>query len=304
MKTKNASHKGLGFLLIVSLIIINLSVMAQDVNQPLLKDYNSISIYKIPITQVNQAAFPVIDIHSHDYANTDEDVAQCVKNMDLCGIQKTIILSGATGDKFNSAIKKYGKYGARFEIWCGFDYTGFDKRGYGPAAVKELERCFKMGAKGVGELSDKGLGVYNAGLVKSNGMHYDDARMKPLYEKCAELHMPINVHIADPIWMYEKMDATNDGLMNAEKWRINLTKHGIDGFNALIHTLENAVKNNPKTTFIACHFANLNHDIAKLGEMLDKYPNLYADISARYGESATIASATEAFYVKYQNRLL
>ena len=288
MNTIIASHKGLALMMTFGLITINLSVMAQDVNQLLLKDYNPISICKISITHMNQAAFPVIDIHSHDYANTDEDVAQCVKNMDLCGIQKTIILSGTTGDKFDSSLQKYARYGARFDIWCGFDYTGFDKRGYGPAAVKELERCFKMGAKGVGELSDKGLGVYNAGLVKSNGMHYDDARMKPLYEKCAELHMPINVHIADPIWMYEKMDATNDRLMNAEKWRIDRTKHGIYGFDALIQTLENAVENNPKTTFIACHFANLNHDIAKLGEMLDKYPNLYADISARYGESATI----------------
>ena len=288
MNTIIASHKGLALMMTFGLITINLSVMAQDVNQLLLKDYNPISICKISITHMNQAAFPVIDIHSHDYANTDEDVAQCVKNMDLCGIQKTIILSGTTGDKFDSILQKYARCGARFDIWCGFDYTGFDKRGYGPAAVKELERCFKMGAKGVGELSDKGLGVYNAGLVKSNGMHYDDARMKPLYEKCAELHMPINVHIADPIWMYEKMDATNDRLMNAEKWRIDRTKHGIYGFEALIQTLENAVENNPKTTFIACHFANLNHDIAKLGEMLDKYPNLYADISARYGESATI----------------
>ena len=135
-------------------------------------------------------------------------------------------------------------------------------------------------------------------------MHFDDARLKPLYEKCAELNMPINVHLADPIWMYEQMDATNDGLMNAHIWRIDMTKPGILGFDELILTLENAVKNNPKTTFIACHFANLNHDIKKLGDMLDSYPNLYADISARYAESATIPRTMGAFYEKYQNRLL
>jgi len=64
--------------------------------------------------------------------------------------------------------------------------------------------------------------------------------------------------------MYEKMDSTNDGLMNAETWKVDMTRPGIIGFDALIQSLENAVKNNPKTTFIACHFANLNHDIDKL----------------------------------------
>ena len=81
--------------------------------------------------------------------------------------------------------------------------------------------------------------------------------------------MPVNIHVADPIWMYEKMDSTNDGLMNAQTWRIDLSKPGFIGFDVLIRTLENAVKDNPKTTFIACHFANLNHDLEKLGLIFD-----------------------------------
>jgi predicted TIM-barrel fold metal-dependent hydrolase len=270
----------------------------------LLKNYRPVSIYKIPVTQVDKAAFPAIDMHSHDYTKTDEEIVQWVKNMDACGIKKTIILATTAGAKFDSIVLKYAKYGDRFEIWCGFDYTGYDKPGFGPAAVKELERCYRMGAKGVGELGDKGLGLYYCEPVQAWGMHFDDPRMKPLFEKCTELNMPINIHVADPIWMYEKMDSTNDGLMNAQEWRVDMTKPGIIGFDELIGTLENTVRDNPKTTFIACHFANLNHDMAKLADLLDKYPNLYADISARYAESATIPRYMKAFYEKYQDRLL
>lgn len=298
------SLKELILILTVAFIAIGLSLSAQDANQLLLKDYRPVSIYKIPVTQVDKATFPVIDIHSHDYAKTDKEIAQWVKNMDACGIEKTIILSGKTGAQLDSTIQRYARFANRFEVWCGFDYTNFDKPGYGPAAVKELERCYKMGAKGVGELSDKGMGANYSKASKSGGMHFDDARLKPLYDKCAELHMPINVHLADPIWMYEKMDATNDGLMNADVWRIDMTKPGIYGFDALIQSLENTLRNNPKTTFIACHFANLNHDMQRLGGMLDKYPNLYADISARYAESATIPRTMNAFYERYQDRLL
>jgi len=305
MKTKIISTKGISIIFLSScLAVTNLSLMAQNADNLLLKNYRPVSIYKIPVTHVDKAAFPVIDVHSHDYAKTDKEVLQWIKNMDACGIEKTIILTQTSGPKFDEIYKLYSKYGNRFEIWCGFDYTGYDKPGYGPVAVKELERCFKMGAKGVGEEGDKGLGLFFNEPVKAWGMHFDDPRMKPLFEKCGQLHMPISIHVADPIWMYEKMDSTNDGLMNAQEWRVDMTKPGIIGFDALLRTLENTVKNNPKTTFIACHFANLNHDMAKLGILFDKYPNFYADISARYAESAPIPRYMKAFYEKYQDRLL
>jgi uncharacterized protein len=286
------------------IIAANMPVCAQSADQILLKNYRPVSLYNIPVTDIQKAAYPVIDVHSHDYAKNEKDIEQWVKDMDACGIEKTIILTTTSGPGFDSIVQKYAPFRDRFEIWCGFDYTGYDKPGFGPAAVKELERCFKMGARGVGEEGDKGLGLYYSEPVKAWGMHLDDPRMKPLFEKCAELHMPVNIHVADPIWMYEKMDSTNDGLMNAQIWKIDASKEGLLGFDDLIRTLENAVKENPKTTFIACHFANLNHDLEKLGRMFDAYPNLYADIAARYSESAPIPRFMKAFYEKYQDRLL
>ena len=53
----------------------------------------------------------------------------------------------------------YGKYPDRFELWCGFDLTGYDKPGFGPATIAELERCVRLGARGVGEITDKGSGL-------------------------------------------------------------------------------------------------------------------------------------------------
>lgn len=274
-----------------------------EADKLLLKNYRPVSLYKIPVTHVNRASFPVIDAHAHDWKKSDKQISEWVRNMDSCGIEKTIILA-VTGDRFDSVIQKYAKYGKRFEIWCGFDYTGYDKPGYGPEAVKELERCHRLGARGVGELGDKGLGLIYSEPVEAKGMHIDDPRMKPLLEKCAELNMPINIHVAEPIWFYGKMDSTNDGLMESWYWRVDMTQPGIIGFDGMLQTLENAVKDNPKTTFIASHFANLNHDLTRLGIMLDKYPNLYADISARYANSATIPHNMKAFYEKYQDRLV
>ncbi len=275
----------------------------QSPQQLLLKNFRPKSIYNIPRTKVSKAKYLAVDVHSHPYAKSPKEIEQWVKIMDEVGIEKTIILSYKTGVKFDSIYSEYaGKYPDRFEVWCGFDYTGYDQPGYGPAAVAELERCYKVGAKGVGELGDKGKGLFYS-KPPAWGMHIDDPRMNPLLEKCAELGLPINIHVAEPIWMYEKMDSTNDGLMNAYEWRLDNQPNIVDHA-GMIDILERAVKQHPRTTFIACHFANCSYDLNILGSLFDKYPNLYADMGARFAETAPIPRFVSKFFEKYQDRLL
>ncbi len=276
----------------------------KDINTLLLKDYRPRSIYKIPVTNVPKARYGAIDLHSHPYARSEAELAQWVKTMDEVGVDKSVILSYATGPRFDSIVARYAKFGDRFQVWCGFDYTGKDQPNWSARAVRELERCYKAGARGVGELGDKGLGEFYSTPTPGYGLHIDDPRMKPLLQKCAELKMPVSIHVAEPLWMYEPMDSTNDGLMNAYKWKIDKTKPGLLGHAELIKTLENAVRDNPRTTFVACHYANCEYDLSILGALFDKYPNLYADISARFGEVAPIPRYMNGFFTKYQDRLV
>jgi uncharacterized protein len=268
----------------------------------LLKDYRPRSIYKIPVTDIPKAKFPIIDMHSHPYAKTALEIDRWVKTMDEVAVEKTIILTMATGAEFDEIRRKYSKYPDRFETWCGFDLSGYDKPGFGPAAVKELERCREAGARGVGEIHDKGQGL-RSGKSNAPGMHPDDARMDSLLEKAGELGMPISLHVAEPIWMYQKMDRTNDGLMNAYEWRLD-NQPGIVGSSGMIDILERTLAQHRNTTFIACHFANLDYDLGRLGEVLGRNPNLYADIAARYAETGPIPRFAAKFYAKHVDRLL
>jgi len=288
------------------LVLLRFATIAicQDVNDLKLKDFHPVSIYKTPQTKIEKAKYPVIDFHSHDYAKTDEQVDEWVKLMDAVGIARSTILSYSTGARFDSVVEKYQRYKDRFEIWCGFDYTGYGKPGWQHHAVEELERCYKNGARGVGELGDKGLGEFYSKPTAGWGLHIDDPQMKPLLEKCAELHMPVSIHVAEDAWMYENADSTNDGLMNAGTWKVDMNKKGILDHDQLVTTLENAVKNNPKTIFIACHLANCCSDLSKLAKLFDTYPNLYADIAARYGEIAPIPRYVHDFMEKYSSRIV
>jgi predicted TIM-barrel fold metal-dependent hydrolase len=175
----------------------------------------------------------------------------------------------------------------------------------------------------VGEVSDKGWGFASrpAGAARGSdgagggaqsrgtaprtaGPHADDPRMDALWDKCAQLGMPVNIHVSDPIWAYEPMDNTNDGLMNGYTWRIDDKQPGILGHNGLIESLERACQKHRKTVFIACHLANLDYDLTRLGQLFDRHSNLYADISARFAETAPIPRFVNQFLRKYPDRVL
>jgi predicted TIM-barrel fold metal-dependent hydrolase len=268
----------------------------------LLRDYRPQSIYHVPKTQVERAMYPVIDMHSHDYAGDDAGVKRWIANMDRVGIEKSIVMTEATGERFDSIMAVYAPYKDRFDVWCSFDYTGYDEPGFGPAAVAELERCVEQGAKGVGELGDKGKGLFYNRDAPAWGMHSDDPRMDPLFEKCAELGLPVNIHIAEPKWMYEPMDSTNDGLMEALYWQVE-KEEGKLGHDELMTVLWNTLERHPETTFIACHYANCTYDLSIIAGMLDRFPNLYLDISARFFNVAAIPGNAAAFFDEYQDRL-
>jgi uncharacterized protein len=304
MNTDHSTSRGgvLSCLVLTALAATSLGQAAGGATSPdrlLLKDFRPVSIFKVPQTRIEKARYPVVDMHSHAYAKTDTDVDRWVQTLDAVGVARAVILTGATGKGFDDLVARFKRYPGRFEMWCGIDLSGCDKPGFGPGAIAELERCRTMGAKGVGELIDKGGGLgRNAG-----GMHIDDPRMDAILERCADLGLPLNVHVGEDRWMYEPMDGTNDGLMNAFQWKVS-SGPGILSHDEVVATLEQAVKKHPRTTFVACHFANCCSDLARLAAMLDQYPNLYADISARYAETSPIPRFMGRFYERYQGRLL
>jgi uncharacterized protein len=271
-------------------------------NTILLKDYRPRSLYKVPVSHIEKAKYPIIDMHSHPYAKTEAEITTWLKNMDAANIEKTMILTMTTGKGFDEIYAKYSKYPERFEVWCGLDFSGYKDAGFPNSAVKELERCRDAGAKGIGEIHDKGEGL-RSGKSSAAGMHPDDGRVDAIWEKAAELRMPVSLHVADPIWMYEPMDRHNDGLMNAFNWRLD-NQPNIVKLRGMVDILERTAARHRKTTFVACHFANLDYDLGHLGEVFDRNPNLYADISARYAETAPIPRFAAQFYSKYSDRLV
>src|SRR5215472_10070868 len=130
-----------------------------------LKDYAPVPSLIVPETFVPKAKYAAIDAHAHINAQTPEKIREWVRTMNETGVEMTVILTGAIGAEFDRLADLYLKpYPARFQLFCGIETRGFDKPDYAQRAVAELERCYRRGARGVGELTDKGMGFSSGNL--------------------------------------------------------------------------------------------------------------------------------------------
>jgi hypothetical protein len=120
------------------------------------------------VTTIPKARFPAIDVHVHidNGGHTPESIAAWVKSMDDAGVEKTVVFTEATGAEFDRLADLYRETApGRFQLWCGLDICDFEKPDYPERAAAELERCYRKGARGVGELSDMGHhGRFSRGL--------------------------------------------------------------------------------------------------------------------------------------------
>ncbi|MFN7936936.1 MAG: amidohydrolase family protein [Bryobacteraceae bacterium] len=249
-----------------------------------------------------KARYKAIDAHSHVYRRTPAEVADWVRLMDETGVETTVILSGATGAEFDKLVDLYLKpYPGRFQLYCGLETRDFDAPHYPQRAVAELERCYRKGARGVGELSEKGSG-YGRGAQPGKRLHPDDARLAPFWRKCAELKLPVNIHMADHPSAWRPADNRQE--RSPEYQRYNQYGKNVPSYDEVLAIRDRLIDSHPQTTFVACHFSNQGNDLRALSAILDKFPNLHLDMSARHYEMGRQPRAAAKFLTRYRDRVL
>jgi predicted TIM-barrel fold metal-dependent hydrolase len=286
----------------------------------LLKDWTPDSSLVVPVTDIPKARYPVIDVHIHigrsgtslSGGDTAESLAAWMKVMDAVGVEKLIVLTEATGTEFDRLAQLYRKVSPdRFQLWCGLDTRDIENPDYPQRAAAELERCYRQGARGVGELSDKGFGIMggmdaayrdSSAIPAERRLHLDDPRLDLFWKKCAELKIPVNLHVADHPSAYRPPDNHQERLPRSQIFN----QYGKNGasYAELIQRRDRLLARHPDTLFIACHFSNQGNDLAELSKAMDRFPNLYLDISGRNYEIGREPRTAAKFITKYKDRLL
>ena len=282
-----------------------------------LSDFNPKPQLKVPVTDLKQAKFPVIDIHSHFRIKMRHDpqlLDDFVQLMDRQNIAVSTSLDGTLGPVLDEHIQfLWTKHRSRFAIFANLDWQGTgaadqpatwacNQPDFAHRTVIELEDAQRRGVCGLKLFKLFGLGYRNP---DGTLIAIDDPRFDPIWAACGELGLPIIMHTADPSAFFEPITPQNERyeeLSRHPDWHFPADKFPS---RASLHAARNALfKRHPKTTFIAAHLGNDGEDLKETAKLLDDHPNIYVEIASRISELGRQPFSAREFLIKYQDRIL
>jgi predicted TIM-barrel fold metal-dependent hydrolase len=249
--------------------------------------------------QVQRARFPAIDYHNHLDALDPVDV---LRIMDACGIERMVNITMKTGDEAIAMIHKFHSVDAeRFATIGWMDWSGLERNDFIDVTLGRLEKLVEHGAKGIKFWKNLGLSVRDS---KGDLLRVDDERLAPVFDKAAELGIPVMFHIADPDAFFLPVDAHNERfeeLAAHPDWSF----HGAYfSKKELLDQRDHVIARHPKTTFVAAHVGECGENLARATQLLEKYPNVMMDISARASELGRQPYSSRALFLKFPDRIL
>ncbi len=275
-----------------------------------LADYCPHPTLVAPATFISGPRFSAIDAHNHvgeGFGGWDgRPVTELLGVLDQAGVRVYIDLDGGRSEETLNAHLDHFKLAApeRFRVFGGVNWSAWQEQGnrFGEWAATRLRAQAARGADGLKVWKNFGLHVRDQGGVL---VAVDDPRLDPVWETAAELHLPVLIHVADPVAFFAPLDASN------ERWE-ELHAHpdwhfpspSFPPFDTIIHAFARLVARHPHTTFIGAHVGCYAENLRWVGALLDRSPNLNVDISARIGELGRQPRASRSFFLKYADRIL
>jgi predicted TIM-barrel fold metal-dependent hydrolase len=250
---------------------------------------------------------PRIDIHTHI---SPAGIERALAIMDQWGIDGMINLSGGFPGPprymLENQLQAARASGGRIAVFANVNFVKAvrTRPDYGNVLADELALAKDMGA--IGLKIPKGLGLGFPAPDEEHLLAVDDPKLDPLFEQAGKLKMPVAIHTGDPKAFWRPADDKNeriDELRAHPDW--SFFGEPVPSWEELYAQFERRVARHPNTIFIGVHFGNDPEDPARVGQMLDKYPNLYVDTAARVPEIGRHdAGKMRAFFEKYQDRIL
>jgi len=284
-----------------------------------LAEYEPRSMLRVRETRVARSRFPAIDIHTHISVSKKSKNGvelsgerqylgaphECLAVMDRKGIRAMVNLTGGFDQGLAATVAQYDKaFPGRFFTFTEPSYSRFNQPDYPQIQADAMDRAQRDGARGLKVL--KTLGLYLRENITSGMLvKIDDRRFDPMWDACAQLNIPVAIHVSDPIAFFTPTDRFNERyeeLNNHPDWSFH--GHEFPSNAELLEARNRVFARHPKTQFIALHVGNFAEDLGNVSENLDRFPNMSVDIAARIGELGRQPRTARRFFDKYQDRIL
>ncbi|HEX3985334.1 MAG TPA: amidohydrolase family protein [Acidobacteriaceae bacterium] len=249
--------------------------------------------------RMERARFPVIDYHNHLDSVEPEDA---LRVMDACGVEKIVNITMKTG---NAALRMIDKFAAadpqRFATIGWMDWSDVAEPGFVERTCTRLEELSARGAVGIKFWKDLGLSVRDAAGAL---LRIDDMLLAPIFDKAADLGLPVMFHTADPDAFFVPVDAKNERyeeLAAHPDWSFYGSHYSK---RELLDQRDRVIARHPRTTFVAAHVAESGEHLAHVEKLLETCPNVSVDISARASELGRQPYSARRFFLHFADRIL
>ncbi len=279
-----------------------------------IEEYSPISTLVVPQNPKTRSKFPFIDVHSHHWNMPIMNLDNLIEEMDSLNMKYQINLSGSGLAVFSGKqdlmdlnlsksinnIKK--NYPERFGVFVNLDLSKIGRKDFKLNTEKYLLNASKIGATGLKIYKNLGLNLKDG---EGNRVKVDDDRLQFIWEKCAELNLPVLIHSGEPIAFFQNIDKYNERWLHAKQRPSSFRPSDkYPSFEIVMSEQYNMFKKNPKTTFINAHMGWYGNNLSKLDQQLIDLPNVYVEFGAVINELGRQPVSARKFFIKHQDRIL
>ena len=285
---------------LVILFLCSVALVAQSMS---IEEYNPKSTLVAPQHLLTRAKYPFIDVHNHQYGLTPDKVDKLVADMDGINLRIMVNLSGGYGDRLKENVDILKKrYPDRFVVFANLNFSGIDDPDYGKRAAAQLEQDVKNGAQGLKIFKNFGMDLKDG---QGRRIHVDDPRFDPVWDLCAQLHIPVLIHTGEPWSFFQPWDQTNERWLELKQFPQRARPPDrYPAWELLMGEQHHLFAAHPRTIFINAHLGWLGGNLGELGRLMDQMPNMYTEIGAVLAELGRQPRFAHDWFIKYQDRVL
>ena len=304
--------KVLSFILIVTIAVyFSIDIVLDKQNIMSFEDYDPPSSLIVEGKEIKKAKYKFVDVHSHLWNMPVMDLNELVAEMDEINMGYIVNLSGsgfgpqAAKDLFfDESIKNIEEnQPGRIGLFVNVDFDNADDHTHVEAQVNAIRRAVAKGA--IGLKVYKGLGLTNKDS-KGNRVSVDAKRLGPIWEVCGELGIPVFIHSADPFQFWLPKNSQNERWFELKEKpnRYYGDSDFIPPFEDIIKEQHTVFERHKNTTFINAHLGWMSNDLKRLGDHLDKFPNVVTEFGAVIAELGRQPKTARQFFIDYQDRIM
>ena len=253
--------------------------------------------------------FPVVDMHAHfgplllgdDYERKFDTRRSCELLREL-GIEKILCLELVWDEGYDRLCRKLDQSDGMILPVGSVDVSRAMERDFEQTACRQLRDLKSKG--GVAVKLWKNMTLMGEQYFGRN-LRLDDPRYEPIFSYAGELGLPIVIHVADPPCFFRPTDPENEHyacLSKHPEW--SFFRPGIPSFDEHMEMQEAVIRAHPGTTFVVAHVGSYAENLGRVGEWLDKFPNMYIDTAARVDQLGRQPYTAKAFFERHQDRVL